>query len=260
MQNIKWCTGLLLLLFCNITGIAQGPPITGDKPVMLGANSWVVKTLTEIRSTEEGTFTKAPLMVHYLPTANTLIGVHIPFVNTRFDQNNFSEQSLGDIEILGKYQFYRKDGKGKTFRLVAKTLQMLPTGRELNLERISMGNYQSYVSLIAGYESLKYGISNELGYGLQPFNDMDELRYQLSFGLPLMKPSYPVKKVNLYFEYQSSWFVNLDEYMLLYAQGVQYAKGQFTVEAAIQFPLIQTASDQRLQRQFSVIFGTRYIF
>jgi len=164
---------------------------------------------------------------------------------------------LGDIELLAKYQFYRKDGMGKTFRLVAKTLQVLPTGKPLNIQGISMGAYQSYLSLIAGYESLKYGISNELGFNIQPSNDMDELRYKLSFGLPLMKPSYPVKKVNLYFEYQSSWFVNLEEYLLAYAQGVQYAKGH---EAAVQFPLIQTASDQRLQRNYSVFLGTRYIF
>jgi hypothetical protein len=259
MHNAKWCVGLLILLCIGINSYAQGPPITGDKPVMLGANSWVVKSLTEIRNTENGTFVAAPLMVHYLPSANSLIGVHLPFVNTKFDGRE-SEQSLGDIELLAKYQFYRKDGKGKTFRLVAKTLQMLPTGKELNLEGISMGAYQSYVSLIAGYESLKYGISNELGYSLQPSGNMDELRYKLSFGLPLMKPTYPVKKVNLYFEYQSSWFVQMEEYLLLYAQGIQYAKGQFTVEAAIQFPLIQTSSEQRLERNFSVFIGTRYIF
>lgn len=258
MKKIILWSVLLTGLIQN-SALSQGPPITGDKPVMLGANSWVVKTLTEIRNTEGGTFSSAPLMVHYLPSANSLIGIHVPLVNSKFDSQE-GNQSLGDIALLGKYQFYRKDGMGKTFRLVAKTLQMLPTGEQLNLEGISMGTYQSYTGLIAGYESLKYGISNEIGYNLQPSGDMDELRYKLSFGLPLMKPSYPVKKVNLYFEYQSSWFVNMDEYLLLYAQGVQYAKGQFTIEASIQFPLIQTSSELRLERNYSVFLGSRYIF
>lgn len=250
--------GLLILLMCSSGSFAQGPPITADKPIMLGANSWVVKTLTEIRSTNEGTFVKAPLMVHYLPSANTLVGVHLPYVHFDFDDGK-QGQSLGDIELLAKYQFYRKDEMGKTFRLVAKTLQVLPTGEPLNLMDISMGTYQSYVSVVAGYESLKYGISNELGYNLQPSNDMDELRYKLGFGLPLMKPTYPVNKVNLYFEYQSSWFTTLDQYMLLYAQGIQYAKGQLTVEAAVQFPLVQTLPEER-KRNVSVFLGTRYIF
>jgi len=48
--------------------------------------------------------------------------------------------------------------------------------------------------------------------------------------------------------------------MLLYAQGVQYAKGQFTLEAAIQFPLIQSQSELRQERNFSVFLGSRYIF
>ena len=237
---------------------SQGPPITGDKPVMLGENTWLVKSLTEIRFTDQGDFFKAPLMVHYLPSANSLIGVHIPFINTNIDGSE-PTQSLGDIELLGKYQFYRKDGTGKTFRIVAKTLQIIPTGKPIGIQGISLDTYQSYVGLVAGYESLKYGISNELGYNLQPDNDMDDLRYKLSFGLPLTKPAYPVKKFNLYFEYQSSWFTTLNEFMLLYAQGVQYAKGRFTIETAVQFPLIQTSSDSRMTRNLSVFVGSRYI-
>jgi len=54
---------LLLIILCYFKIAAQGPPITGDKPVMLGENSWVVKSLTEIRNTDEGNFIKAPLMV-----------------------------------------------------------------------------------------------------------------------------------------------------------------------------------------------------
>ena len=250
--------GLLILLWCCSTSVAQGPPITGDKPIMLGANSWVVKTLTEIRTTAKGSFVKAPLMVHYLPTSNTLIGIHLPSVNYNFE-DGMRNQSLGDIELLAKYQFYRKDEMGKTFRLVAKTLQTFPTGKPLGLEGISTGDYQSYLGIVAGYESIKFGISNELGYNLQPFNDLDELRYKLGFGLPLLKSTYPVKQVNLYFEYQNSWFTSLGEYLLLYAQGIQYAKGRLTVEAAVQFPLVQTISNEE-ERNFSLFLGSRFIF
>lgn len=248
----------LILLGYAFDGLTQGPPITADKPVMLGEHTWLVRTLTELRFTEEGSFAKIPLMAHYLPTSNTLLGIHLPLVTTKY-RGELADQFIGDIELLAKYQFFRKDGTGKTLRLVAKTLQVIPSGQPLNLEGISMGLYQSYASIIAGYESLKYGISNELGFNLQPSSNMDEFRYKLSFGLPLMKPTYPVKKVNLYFEYQSSWFVHVQEYLLLYAQGIQYARGRATVEAAIQFPLLQTASEQRLQRRWSLFLGTRFI-
>ena len=256
MKNII----LLVVIMTAVGQVAwsQGPPITGDKPVMLGGNTWLIKSLTEIRFTDQGNFIKAPIMGHYLPSANSLIGIHIPFVSSNIDGSE-PIKSLGDIELLGKYQFYRKDGTGKTFRMVAKTLQVIPTGEPLGVQGISLDTYQSYVGLVAGYESLKYGISNELGFNFQPDNDVDDLRHKLSFGLPLTKPTYPVKKFNLYFEYQNSWFTTLNKFMLLYAQGIQYAKGRFTIEGAVQFPLIQTTSDPRIKRNLSVFIGSRYI-
>lgn len=257
MQNQHWLV-ILLLVFMSSIGAAQGPPITSDKPIMLGEGTWVIKSLTEIRKTETGTFLKAPLMVHYLPTSNSLVGVHLPLITYNFE-NGGSGQALGDVELLGKYQFYRKDGIGKTFRIVAKTLQTLPTGKFLEIDGISKGNYQSYLGLVAGYESIKYGISNELGFNLSPANDLDELRYKLGFGLPLLPSVYPVKQINLYFEYQSSWYPVLEEYLLLYAQGIQYAKGRVTMEVAVQFPLVQDISELE-RRRFSVFLGTRYVF
>ncbi len=257
MKTIKWCI-ISLFVFCYAKGFSQGPPITSDKPIMLGANTWIVKTLSEIRNTNQGTFSRFPLMVHYLPTANTLIGVHLPFVHYQFN-NEENNQTLGDIELRAKHQFYRNDKKGKTFRLVAKTAQTLATGKEIGIEGISTNQFQSYWGMIAGYESIKYGISNELGYNISIENSQNELRYKLGFGLPLLKQSYPVNQINLHFEYQSSWFVATNEYLLLYAQGIQYAKGSFTFETAIQFPLQQTLVSER-QRIVSLFLGTRYVF
>ena len=257
MQNYKWCMGLLIMM-CSFNGFAQGPPITGDKPIMLGANSWIIKSLTEIRNTEFGTFIKAPLLINYLPTSNTLLAVHVPLVTYDFSDGD-SGQALGDIEILAKYQFYRNDGTGKTFRVVAKTLHTLPTGPSLNVDGISTGNYHGYLGVVAGYESIKFGISNELGFNLDPSDDLDELRHKVGFGLPLLPSVYPVKQINLYFEYQNSWFTTANEYMLLYAQGIQYAIGRITVEAAVQVPLVQTISEME-KREFSIFLGSRYVF
>jgi len=113
---------LLGILYSTLAW-AQGPPITADKPIMLGGKSFTIKTLTEIRNTER---------------------------------------------VQGKYQFYRKDYTGKTFRVVAKTLQTLPTGKELDLIGQSTHKYQGYYGVVSGYETLKYGISTEVGYNWSP--------------------------------------------------------------------------------------------
>ena len=69
---------LLAIILSTTLGVnAQGPPITADKPIMLGGNSFTTKTLTEIRYTQRGRFTYVPVMLHYLPTSNSLVAVHI---------------------------------------------------------------------------------------------------------------------------------------------------------------------------------------
>ncbi|WP_339849828.1 hypothetical protein [uncultured Dokdonia sp.] len=249
---------VLLVTFAFAKAHSQGPPLTADKPIMLGGGSFIAKTLTEIRVSEDGTATRVPLMLHYLPTSNTLVAVHLPYVTYDYDDFRGSGSTLGDINIVGKYQFYRKDGTGKTFRMVAKTLQTLPTGEALDIEGISTGKYSGYYGVVAGYESLKYGISNEAGYSWMPDGSLDKLVYKLGFGLPLLKPTYPVNQLNLYFEYSSEWFLERDQFELLYAQGIQYARKQWTWEAGVQIPLSQNVPEE-IERKYSIYLGTRFI-
>lgn len=253
-------TLILGVVTANVA-FAQGPPITADKPIMLGSGSIILKTLTEIRNTEGGSFTKVPFMFHYLPTSDMLVAVHVPYTTFSFDEdvNGNNGSYLGDINILGKYQFYRKDGKAKTFRIVAKTFQTLPTGQSFGPDEVSSGTYQGYYGIVAGYESIKYGLSHEIGYNMSPSGTQDEFRVKFGVGLPLLKPTYPVKQINLYFEYSSNWRVETDGYEMLYAQGIQYAKGRLTLEAAVQVPLVQkNIVDFKLKS--NVLLGTRYIF
>lgn len=248
----------IAVITCQYT-FAQGPPITSDKPIMLGSKRIVFKTLTELRLTEEGSFLFAPLRVHYLPTSNSLIGIHIPFVHTNLKDGIIGKEGagLGDIQLLGKYQFLRKDKTGKTFRMVAKALATIPIAQERELGLQDMGIFQTYVGMVAGLETIKYGVSNELGYNFVPTRKRDELRYKLGFGLPLLKPSYPVNQINLYFEYANNWAIQAKEFEMLYAQGIQYAKGKMTYEVSVQFPLIQTLDFGK--RELSVFIGTRIV-
>ncbi|MGB7393297.1 MAG: hypothetical protein WA913_02775 [Pricia sp.] len=257
MNSIRLLLPALLLVVGQLK--AQGPPITADKPIMLGGNSFTMKTLTEIRTTQRGTFTYIPLMLHYLPTANSLVALHLPYIGYNFETAEADGSGLADIKVMGKYQFFRKDGTGKTFRMVAKTLQSLPTGKEIDVMELSTGKYSGYYGVVAGYETLKYGISNELGYNWMPDGTLDEFKYKLGFGLPLLKPQYPNKQVNLYFEYTNSWLTERDWYQLLYAQGVQYAGKNITFDLAVQVPLVNDVTDGR-KLKYSLFLGTRYTF
>ncbi|MGB3591257.1 MAG: hypothetical protein WBA16_06170 [Nonlabens sp.] len=254
MKKIIWCLACVAVHF-NM--YSQGPPITADKPIMLGGGSFTMKSLIENRVTERGTAFYAPVMLHYLPTSNSLVALHIPYVNYNLD--DASGSSLADVKILGKYQFYRKDGTGRTFRMVAKTLQTLPTGAQIDVMDISTGKYSGYYGVVSGLETLKYGISTELGYNWMPDGTLDEARAKLGFGLPLLKPQYPNNQINLYFEYTSTWLHERDWYQLLYAQGVQYARKNITFDLALQLPLVQEMTPNR-ELKYSLFLGTRYTF
>ncbi|WP_338350803.1 hypothetical protein [Nonlabens tegetincola] len=245
------------ILLSSYLATAQGPPITADKPIMLGGKSFTTKTLIEYRQTERGSVLYAPVMLHYLPTANSLVALHVPF--TIYDLQDQSGNGLADLKIMGKYQFYRKDGTGKTWRMVAKTLQTLPTGKEIDVMDISTGKYAGYYGIVSGIETLKYGISTEVGYNWMPDGTLDEMRAKLGFGLPLLKPQYPNKQLNLYFEYSSHWLHERNWYQLLYAQGIQYARKNITFDLAVQLPLVQEIDDNRALN-YSVFLGTRYTF
>lgn len=265
-MKIKFWLVATIVCLLNTKGQAQGPPITVDAPIMLGGKTQVINSLTEIRTTQSGTFVSFPMMYQYLPNSNSVLAVNIPIINYDFRQgaffnaNNakFSGTTLGDISLTGKYQLYRKDGMGKTFRIAAKTVQMLPTGKKLGIRRMSMGSYQGYYGFITAYESLKFGIANELGYNWSPETQTDELVHKLGFGLPLLKPTYPVNQINLFFEYSGYLMTQANNYQLLFAQGIQYAKGKYIIEASIQLPMVQNMPELEKHKS-SLFIGGRYV-
>ena len=251
---------ILILVFLSSSIVAQGPPITGDKAIMLAPGNVVIKTLTEFRANEWNKYIRTPLMVHYLPSSNLLVGLHLSYVTKIKGEFDWSDDlnTLGDSELLVKYQFYRKDLMAKTFRVAAKSLMTFRSPKNAMVEGIATNKYQNYFGVIAGYETIKYGITGEMGYNLVHGDNWDRLQTKLGFGLPLLKPSYPVNQINLYFEYQSNWYPQIDEYTLLFAQGLQYAKDQFTFEFAVQLPLHQRIEFHE-KRVYSLLFGMRYV-
>ena len=254
----KYVGSLIAKMLFNLIGLAQGPPIILDKIILLGSNSFTARTLTEYRNTERGDFVYTPFSLSYLPTSNTTFTVDVPFINYDFESGS-SGSSLADIRLTGKYQFYQKNATGKTFRILIKTEQTLPTGESLDLIGLSTGLYQGYYGILGGYESLKFGITSELGYNWIPDGTLDHLRYKLGFGLPLLKPQFPNKQINLYFEYSSFWIFERDWYQLLYAQGIQYAGKDYTIELSAQIPIVNDVDADR-ELNYSLFIGGRYTF
>ena len=78
---IKYLYALGIFGCFSVSLFAQGPPITSDKPIMLGGGSFTAKTLIEHRKTAMGTFKYTPIMLHYLISSNALVAILIPTVS-----------------------------------------------------------------------------------------------------------------------------------------------------------------------------------
>jgi len=245
----------LFILLLNITAIsayAQGPPIISDKAIMLGEQTFIVKTLSEFLHTDQGTYTYLPTIMHYLPTSNSLVAIHIPHLSSP------TESGLGDIQLRVKYKIYRNDMKAKTHRIALKSVHWIPTGFNTGLEEYGVGEYQTLLSIITGYETLKHGIGAEFGYRYVGGNNPNFWKFDLGFGLPILKPTYPVNQINLYFEYHSEIY-NSGGANIFFAQGIQYARDQVTIDLAIQLPLKERAANA-VDRHYKLLVGARYVW
>lgn len=238
-------------------GFTQGPPIRTDKPIMLGENKGTFKAFYQYLKSGDRHYHMVPLMIDYNIKNNIEVGIDLPLaaLNDPDRQEGFK---AGDISLRAKYQFVQKDGMGKTFRMAAKAISTLPTGRPDEAPMIGMGTYQTSVGLLAGMESLKYGIVGELAYRHMGERHPDAVDAKLAFGLPLMKPSYPVKQVTLYFEYEGKWMPSVDGYAVYFAQGIQYAFRSYALELSLQMPLVQEVPEF-FRRDLALMIGGRFI-
>jgi len=252
---------VLLLLAAWATGVwGQGPPITLDKPIMLGEKKGTVRTFAKIADNAVYDFTAFVLDADYNFTNNLAMAAEVPLVF----QKQGETIGLGDIGLSAKYQFFRKDGMGKTIRIAAKAKNMFRTGKRLETPTLGMGHNMTYLGILAARESLKLGTQAEFGYAAMPSaSHLNHWLYKLGFGLPLLKPVYPVNQINLYFELEGMNLPKhhgISRFGYYYAQGLQYAQGKFTFDLSVQFPISQQFhGTPTFERKLWTLVGARMI-
>jgi len=101
---------------------AQGPPIRLDKPIMLGSGESTVRALYNYINTDQTNYSMALLMADHNVTSDFAVEVEIPWVFS----SDWGSDRPGDMAVMLKYQFYRKDGMGKTTRIAAKASTPFP--------------------------------------------------------------------------------------------------------------------------------------
>ena len=251
----------IVTLIISYSSIAQGPPILLDKPIMLGEKKGTARVFHEFRRNDLFRLNAVHLEYMYNVKNNfQLIGMlPLAWVEDRntSEFGRSSTQGLGDVSLTATYQFIQKDGPGRSLRISTKLKGQFPTGKDIRIPVIGLDTYQTTASVVTGYESLKFGIASEIGYRVLHDRPNNVFVYKVGFGLPLLKPSYPVNQLNLFFEYEGMKFTN-DGNAFFYAQGIQYARGKYIIELSVQTALEQNVPEI-FKRDFRIISGFRII-
>ncbi len=236
----------------------QGPPITVETPIMLGLGGSGIRTFNRFTSVENGHAFVHVLTIPYNFSTKSQIGIVMPFVFNK-PENTISSSGLGDLTLFAKYQLYKIDDIGKTFRITAKITQSIPTKssslQDPNNTKIS----QTYIGIIVGKLSTKTGIYGDFGYNLTNSGLTDNIIYNISFGFPLLEHQYPQKQVNLYLEVNGNYLIDPKRNVNFLSPGIQWIPGRrFLLEYSFQLPIFQDNS-QINSTNFRSLIGIRFL-
>ena len=249
---------LLLMIFSSFI-YAQGPPITTGTPVMLGLEGSGIRTFGKYIAKEEGNIYVQPLGIPYNISAKFQVGGIFLLKNIKPKGAEKGDSGLSDIAMFTKFQLYKKDGKAKTFRILAHLKQTFPTGETFLNSKVSSDIYQSYVGIIVGKISSSLGIYGDLGYNITSDGVTDNFLYNFSVSVPLLPPQYPQKQINALIEINGNYLFEPKIHSLYFSPGLQYIPGRrILFETSFQIPAIQKNIDNN-KTKYMVLLGLRFL-
>ncbi len=241
-----------------IASQAQGPPITTETPVMLGLGGNGIRTFGKFISKENAAIYVQPVGIPFNVTAKFQVGAIVPFKRIAI-KDGPSTHGIADLAFFSKYQLYKKDGKAKTFRVLARYKQTFPTAKTSEIPAIGSGIYKSYFGLIVGKISSKIGIYGDAGISINEGSTSENLPYNFSVGIPLLPQQYPQKQINTFLEFNGNYVFQSKVHEVFVAPGLQYIPGRRVLfETSFQYPILQQNILYN-KTQFRFLFGARFL-
>ena len=247
-----------ILLFYTTISFAQGPPITTQTPVMLGLEGNGIRTFGKFISKENA---QAYVQVFAMPfniSPKFQLGGIIPYKS--ISPNGMSSvNGFADLTLFAKYQLYKKDGKAKTFRILANLKQTFPTGKTSSMPAIGLGLSQTYFGLILGKITSAIGIYSDFGYTITNKGATDNFNYNFSVGIPLLPQRYPQKQLNSFLEFNGNYLFDSKIHTLFISPGLQFIPGRrILFETSFQIPVVQQNITIN-KTNYMLLLGTRFL-
>jgi len=249
---------LFIFVLSAIFGFAQGPPITTQTPVMLGLEGSGIRTFGKFISKENAQAYVQVFAVPYNLSPTFQMGSIIPYKSIN-PKGMSSVNGFADVTLFAKYQLYKKDGKAKTFRVLANFKQTFPTGNSSKTPSVGSGLSQTYFGLILGNITSAVGVYGDFGYTLTNKGATDSFSYNFSVGLPLLPQKYPQKQLNSFLEFNGNYLFDSKIHTLFISPGLQFIPGRrFLFETSFQIPVVQQNISIN-KTNYILLLGARFL-
>jgi len=249
---------LILIIFTTTISIAQGPPITTQTPVMLGLEGNGIRTFGKFISKENVSVYAQIFAIPYNISSKFQVGGILPYKSIN-PKGMSSVNGFADLTIFAKYQLFKRDGKAKTFRILANLKQTFPTGNTSNMPTVGAGLSQTYIGFILGQITSAVGIYGDFGYTITNKGATDSFSYNFSVGVPLLPQKYPQKQLNSFLEFNGNYLFDSNIHTLFISPGLQYIPGRrFLFETSFQIPIVQNNISLN-KTNYMILLGTRFL-
>jgi hypothetical protein len=225
---------------------------------MLGLEGSGIRTFGKFISKENANAYVQVFAIPYNISPKFQVGGVLPYKSIKPKRMN-AVNGFADMTLFAKYQLYKKDGKAKTFRILANLKQTFPTGNTSNAPAVGSGLSQTYIGLILGKITSAVGVYGDFGYTLTNKGATDSFSYNFSVGLPLLPQKYPQKQLNSFLEFNGNYLIDSSVHTLFISPGLQFIPGRrFLFETSFQIPVVQQNIPIN-KINYMLLLGTRFL-
>ena len=227
----------------------------------------------------------APAIASYALVTDATLTLTVPYINKHFETptGNFDASGIGDISLVGKYRFYRRDlpfGRDQAAFIGGLEFPSGSTSEGPGLKaapplQLGSGGVDGIVGVAAGTTRKSYSIegslSGKINSEAKDFHFGNALLYDLYLAYQTY-PKWPTPPAQLNFSVEFNGrtvadnevegrTLNTGGTVLFISPGIQYIVTEnLLFETGVQIPIVKDFPSGALEPNFTVLFGLRVIF
>ena len=226
-----------------------------------------------------------PAIFSYALVTDATLTLTVPYINKQLETPGviFNASGIGDISLIGKYRFYRRDlpfGRDQFALIGGLEFPSGSTSEGPGIKvapalQLGSGGVDGIVGVAAGTTRRSYSIEGSLRGKInseaKDFQFGNALLYDLYLAYQTY-PEWPTPPAQLNFSVEFNGRTSADNEVegrkvdtggtvLFISPGVQYiVNTNLLFETGVQIPIVNDFPSGRLEPDFTVLFGFRFIF